>query len=92
MSGFFSNIKFSIQTCSFIYLAPKKYFRCFYLLEELRHFTVGVPGDDCPVSIVLTDGLGKLQVEGVGTDLDSLDAAVLLNGDTILVPCQLGVT
>ena len=64
----------------------------FNLLEELRHFTVGVPGDDCPVSIVLTDGLGKLQVKGVGTDLDSLDTAILLNWDTILVPSQLGVT
>ena len=50
---------------------------------------MGVPGDDCPVPVVLSHRLGELEVESVGADLDGLDAAVLLDGDTILVPGQL---
>ena len=50
---------------------------------------MGVPGDDGPVPVVLSDRLGELEVESVGADLDGLDAAVLLDGDTILVPGQL---
>ena len=38
-------------------------------LEELRHLSVGVPGDDGPVSVVLSLGLGELKVERVGAHL-----------------------
>ena len=54
--------------------------------EELGHFSVGVPGDDGPVAVVVDARLGELELEGVGADLDRLDSGVLLDRNTILVP------
>ena len=54
--------------------------------EELRHLAVGVPGNDGPVAVVINAGLGEGQLESVRTNLDALDAGVLLDWHTILVP------
>lgn len=58
--------------------------------EELGHLTVSVPGDDSPVTIVLNSGLLEGQLKCLSILLDHLDPGILRDGDTILVPGQLG--
>ncbi len=48
-----------------------------------------VSRDHGPVAVVVHARLGELQLERVRADLDGLDAGVLLDWDTILVPVGL---
>ena len=45
-----------------------------------------VPGNDGPVAVVVHAGLGEGQLERVRAHLDALDAGVLLDWNTVLVP------
>ena len=45
-----------------------------------------VPGNDGPVAVVVHAGLGEGQLERVRAHLDALDAGVLFDWNTILVP------
>ena len=51
---------------------------------------MGVPGDDSSVTVVLNSGLLEGQLKCLSVLLDHLDPGIFRDGDTILVPGQLG--